>query len=135
MSSSPCSITAAEEGYQTCVSASNQPKLHITHIYTSNPDASHSSPAGLSAAVMVQQQLQQQQQQAKQKEGSTGVIRRSCRQRKRPRYFPPMKIPAVGRHRQKNAASPFVCSPSFSLCFLLSSFPPQNPQILGRRML
>lgn len=123
MSSPPCSISVEEE-YQKYVSASNQPVLHITHIYTTNPDASDSSPAELSAAakaVMVQQQKQQQQ--AKQGEGSTGAIRRSCRQRKRPRYFPPMdvRILAARRCRYKKAANPFVCS------LFLSFHPPHTP--------
>lgn len=131
MSSPPCRVTV-EEWYQTCASASNQPEPHITHIYTTNPDVSDSSPAELSAAakaVMVQQKLQQQQQQqAKQKEGSTGVIRRSCRQRKRARYFPPLdiRILAGRKRRQRNAARPFVCSLSSSL-FSFSSFPPNPP--------
>lgn len=134
MSSPPCCITV-EEGYRTCASASNQPELHITHIYTTKPDASDSSPAELSAAakaVVVQQKLQlQQQQQAKQKEGSTSVIRRSCRQRKQAQYFPPMdvRILAGRKRRQRNAARPFVCS--------LFSFPPKPPKSsnLGRRIL
>lgn len=119
MSSPPCCITVD----QTCASASNQPELHITHIYTTNPDASDSSPAELSAAakaVVVQQQ-------AKQKEGSTSVIRRSYRQRKQAQYFPPMdvRILAGRKRRQRNAARPFVCS--------LFSFPPQTTQIIEFR--
>ena len=118
MSSPPCCITVD----QTCPSASNQPELHITNIYTTNPDASDSSPAELSAAakaVVVQQQ-------AKQKEGSTSVIRRSYRQRKQAQYFPPMdvRILAGRKRRQRNAARPFVCS--------LFSFP-QTTQIIEFR--
>lgn len=122
MSTSSESIPVEEEN-QPCASASKQPEIYITHVYTTNSDASDSSPVKLSAAakaVMLQQELQQQQQQAKQKEGSTGIIRRSCRQRKRPRYFPPLevRIPAARRRQQKASSPPvrtslfFLCSPS-----------------------
>lgn len=124
MSISPCSITA-EEGYQTCAFAPNKPEIYITHIYTTNSDASDSSPVELSATVKTL--MLQQQQQAKQEEGSTGIIRRSCRQRKRPRYFPPIevRIPAA-RRRQKKASYPLVCASLFSLPFY---FALRNPKI------
>lgn len=124
MSTSPCSVTT-EEGYQTCASASNQPEICITHIYLTNPDASDSSPVELSAAAKafmlqhVMQQQQYQQGQAKRQEGSTGILRRSLRQRRRPRHFSPVevRIPAA-RRRQESASYQLVCASLFSFFFL-----------------
>lgn len=139
MSISPCSITA-EEGYQTCASAPNQPEIYITHIYTTNSDASDWSPVELSAtakSLMLQQEMQQQQQQqqAKQKGGFTAIIRRSCRQRKRPRYFPPieLRIPAA-RRRQKKASYPLVCASLFLFAFLFSPPYPQDLEMQSNKI-
>lgn len=133
MSTSPCRVTA-EEGYQTCAPASNQPEISITHIYTTNPDASDSSPVELSIAAkafmmqLAMQRQQQQQQHAMQEGGSTRILPSSCRQRKRPRRFShiEVRIPAK-RRRQENASYPVVCASRFSFSFsfsFLSSPPP-----------
>ena len=148
MSTSPCSVTA-EEGYQTCTPASNQPEISITHIYTTNPDASDSSPVELSAAAKAlmlqlaiqrqQQQQQQQQQQAMQEGGSTRILRSSCRQQKRLRHFSfkEVRIPAKKR-RQENASYPLVCASLFSFSFLCSPPfprpPPQNLELKGKKI-
>lgn len=133
MFSPPCSITVGE-GYQICVSESDQPQLQITQIYTTNPGAFNLSLAELSVvtkAIMLQQQLHQQEQhQAKRKEGST-AIRRSCRQRKRPRYFPPIEVRmlAARRLRQMKTTCPFVCS-LFTFFFTLTLTPLLPPHHL-----
>lgn len=131
MSTSPCSVTA-EEGYQTCAPASNQPEISITHIYTTNPDASDSSPVELSAAakaLMLQLAIQRQQQQAMQEGGSTRILRSSCRQQKRLRHFSfkEVRIPAKKR-RQENASYPLVCASLFSFSFLCSPPFPRPPK-------
>lgn len=142
MSTSPCGVIAAEEGYQTCALASNQPEIYITHIYITNPDASDPSPVELSAAAkafMLQQAIQQQkyqQRQARQKnEGSTGSPRRSSRQRRRPRHFSPkeVRIPAT-RRRQGNASYQLVCASLLCLPPLVPSAPPvpKNLKMKGK---